>query len=298
MKTKKLWKNFTKMENLKLLKEKQRRILKEIEYLEKELQKKRNEWDNLDDKISRIEGISDEIEEIKENAKNFTRNKKKRPRPNYTMNFNEEQETRTEKRRKRDNISLKENLSEEETQDDKTEDEIEQPKDQEIIRYSKRNKLDEFVKEIRLINEKGNLDEILKQEEEINNEQQTRTENLVKQIKEIEIITKLAKKSNQIEILKRYNYAESFRIRIEKETANDLSEQTARIKIYKEMNEIMKGDYQNLRKMTQRAEKLYEIINETGGRKIIRKLKITNLSTLLKLTKEQIIYIAEKLEKS
>ena len=110
-------------------------------------------------------------------------------------------------------------------------------------------------------------------------------------------MTGLVEKTNQIEILKRYNYAESFRIRIRKEVEKGLEDQTARTKVYKEITEILGKEYKNLKKMTQEAEKLYRIVKKAGGKKIIRNLKVTKMSTLLKLTREQILYIIGKLEK-
>src|SRR5437868_6235741 len=89
------------MNNLKTLKIKRKEILERIEELEKELRKEWEELNNLDDQIAEIEGIPDEIEDIRLKAKNFTMNIKKRSRPKYKGNFKEEQEERTEKRQRR-----------------------------------------------------------------------------------------------------------------------------------------------------------------------------------------------------
>src|SRR5256885_16638877 len=71
--------------------------------------------------------------------------------------------------------------------------------------------------------------------------------------------------------LRWYNYAESFQMRIMEEMKRDLSisEQTARTKMYREIQEIKKlseEEYTRLRKMTSKAERFYRMI-EKGGEK-------------------------------
>ena len=258
--------------------------MERIRKLEKRLEKEQNELNKIDDKIAEIEGVPDEVTEIRESAESFTSNIKKRPRPNYKENSNEEHEERNKKRQKR-KFTTPEIMEEEDSE------EVENEK------VKKGKKLDRMIEELNMINEKGGLDEIIEREEKINNEQQVETEDLVIQLKEIEIIMGLAGKTNQIEMLKRYNYAESFRMRIRKEMKNGMEDQTARTKVYKEINEIMGKSYTNLKKMTQQAEKLYKLIKETGGRKIIKNLEVTKMSTMLKLTREQILYVVERLER-
>src|SRR5205814_1456805 len=76
--------------------------------------------------------------------------------------------------------------------------------------------------------------------------------------------------------LRWYNYAESFQMRIIEEMERDLSisEQTARTKVYKKIQEIKKlseEDYTKLRKMTSKAERFYRVIEKAGGdRKSVR----------------------------
>ena len=282
------------MNDLKTLEKERRKAIKREEELEKELKRVRAEINDLEDKITRIKGILKEQKDIEKEAKGFTRDIKKRPRPSYENNFNWEQGERTKKR-------LKENkISREKTQEISSES-SEESNDNgnifEVKRVEKGKKLDKIIEELNMVNERGDLDEIIEHEEKINNEQQVETRDLVTQLREIEFMTRLVEKTNQIEILKRYNYAESFRIRIRKEIEKGLEDQTARTKVYKEITEIMGKEYKNLKKMTQEAEKLYRIVKEAGGKKIIRNLKVTKMSTLLKLTREQILYIIGKLEK-
>src|SRR5437762_11386182 len=77
--------------------------------------------------------------------------------------------------------------------------------------------------------------------------------------------------------LRWYNYAESFQMRIMEEMERDLSisEQTARTKIYREIQEIRKlseEDYTRLRKMTSKAERFYRVIEKAGGKEKIKHL--------------------------
>jgi hypothetical protein len=168
---------------------------------------------------------------------------------------------------------------------------------------NKREKLEETFRE---------LDTAIREEEKVYNEQLRSTgnlisiEDLVEQVKGIIEIDKGIKKLNQIDILGRYVYATSFQLRIKKEMEKDLrlTEQTARTKIYREIHEKMmeteKNDnrnYKNLGKMTQRAERLREIIEEIGGKEKIKFLERTNKDTLMKMTKEEIMEFKQKLEK-
>ena len=94
------------------LKTKREEKLKRKEKLEKELKELRNEINDLDDEIAKMEGAPEEMEDIREEAENFTKDKKKRPRPSYGKDFNLEQEECTEKRQKRNEV-LQENIEEE-----------------------------------------------------------------------------------------------------------------------------------------------------------------------------------------
>ena len=88
------------MEDLKILEIKLLKKLKREEKLESKLRNIRDEINDLEDKIARIKGTPEELEDIREEAENFVKDKKKRSRPNYEENFNWEREERTEKRQK------------------------------------------------------------------------------------------------------------------------------------------------------------------------------------------------------
>lgn len=282
------------MENLKILESKLAERSRREEELKSELKEVQDEINVLEVEIARIRGTPEELNDIRKESENFTKDKKKRPRPSYENNFNWEQGERTKKRLKEIKISREKT---QEISSESSEESNDNGNIFEVKRVEKEKKLDKIIEELNMVNERGDLDEIIEHEEKINNEQQVETRDLVTQLREIEFMTRLVEKTNQIEILKRYNYAESFRIRIRKEIEKGLEDQTARTKVYKEITEILGKEYKNLKKMTQEAEKLYRIVKEAGGKKIIRNLKVTKMSTLLKLTREQILYIIGKLEK-
>ena len=101
-------KNLEKISKLKVEREEK---LKKKGKLKKELEELQNEINDLEDEIAKMEGAPEEMEDIREEAENFTKDKKKRPRPSYGKDFNQEQEERTEKRQKRNEV-LQENIAE------------------------------------------------------------------------------------------------------------------------------------------------------------------------------------------
>ena len=84
------------MENLKTLKSERKKLIKEIEKL-------KNRLYEVDEKIAKYEGTSKELESIRIESEDFTKDMKDRPKPNYKRNldFNEEYEDRISKRQKR-----------------------------------------------------------------------------------------------------------------------------------------------------------------------------------------------------
>ena len=111
------------------------------------------------------------------------------------------------------------------------------------------------------------LNNKIEEEESKDNVQYTDTESLAEQA--VEIINGYRIQNEQETVLKLrwYNYAESFQMRIMKEMARDLSisEQTARTKMYREIQEIKKlseEEYTRLRKMTSKAERFYRVIEK------------------------------------
>ena len=139
------------------------------------------------------------------------------------------------------------------------------------------------------------------EEENMDNRYRITTEQLVEQVKEIEGITELTRRSDELEKLKLYNYAESFQFRIGEEIRMDQSKnnRTASTKIYQEMMIIMgipEGDNHGLRKRTQRAEKLYKLVKKAGGKEKLRLLEGISITAIIKLTKKEIEYAIRKIK--
>ena len=93
--------------------------------------------------------------------------------------------------------------------------------------------------------------------------------------------------------LRWYNYAKSFQMRIMKEMEEDLSisEQTARTRTYKEIQEIKKlseEDYTRLRKITSKAERFYRVIEKVGGKDKIKCLSGISVDAITKLRKREL----------
>src|SRR5204863_6076276 len=101
------------------------------------------------------------------------------------------------------------------------------------------------------------------------------TKSLAEQATEIINDYRIQKGQETVLKLRWYNYAESFQMRIMEEMKGDLSisEQTARTKMYKEIQEIKKlseEDYTRLRKMTSKAKRFYTVIEKGGGKNKIK----------------------------
>src|SRR2546423_4295244 len=111
------------------------------------------------------------------------------------------------------------------------------------------------------------LNNEIEEEESKDNVQHTDTKSLAEQA--MEIINGYRIQNEQETVLKLhwYNYAESFQMRIMEEMEKDLSisEQTARTKMYRGIQEIKKlseEEYTRLRKMTSKAERFYRVIEK------------------------------------
>jgi len=142
------------------------------------------------------------------------------------------------------------------------------------------------------------LDLEIEEERKIDNGQHITTENLIKLLKEMEKMYNLARRSDELEKLYLFNYAESFQLRLKSETEKNLAEQTARTKVYKEIFDIggfKEKDYEKIKKRTQRAEKFYKLLKEAGGREKIKFLKEISIEKIIKLTKEEIEYAIKEL---
>src|SRR5205814_5545348 len=119
------------------------------------------------------------------------------------------------------------------------------------------------------------------------------SESLAEQAMEIINSYGILKGQEMVLKLRWYNYAESFKMRIMEEIEGDLSisEQTARTKMYKEIQEIKKlseEDYTRLRKMTSKAKRFYRVIEKAGRKDKIKHLSGINMNAITKLRKEEL----------
>src|SRR5205814_794034 len=137
------------------------------------------------------------------------------------------------------------------------------------------------------------LNNRIEEEESKDNVQYTDTESLAEQA--VEIINGYRIQNEQETVLKLrwYNYAESFQMRIMEEMERDLSisEQTARTKMYREIQEIKKlseEEYTRLRKMTSKAERFYRMIEKGGEKDKIKCLSGISVDAITKLRKEEL----------
>ena len=148
----------------------------------------------------------------------------------------------------------------------------------------KRRTVNKMIK--RLTNE-------IEKEESKDNVQHTDTESLAEQAAEIINGYGILKGEEAVLKLRWYNYAESFQMRIMKEMEEDLSisEQTARTRTYKEIQEIKKlseEDYTRLRKITSKAERFYRVIEKAGGKDKIKHLSGISVDAIAKLRKGEL----------
>src|SRR5256886_2503325 len=133
----------------------------------------------------------------------------------------------------------------------------------------------------------------IEEEESKDNMQHTDTKSLAEQATEIIDGYGILKGQEAVLKLRWYNYAESFRMRIMEEMEEDLSisEQTARTRVYKEIQEIKKlseEDYTRLRKITSKAERFYRVIEKAGGKDKIKHLSGISVDAIAKLRKGEL----------
>ena len=133
----------------------------------------------------------------------------------------------------------------------------------------------------------------IEEEESKDNVQHTDTESLAEQAAEIINGYGILKGEEAVLKLRWYNYAESFQMRIMKEMEEDLSisEQTARTRMYKEIQEIKKlseEDYTRVRKITSKAERFYRVIEKAGGKDKIKHLSGISVDAIAKLRKGEL----------
>src|SRR5256886_16119567 len=133
----------------------------------------------------------------------------------------------------------------------------------------------------------------VEEEESKDNMQHTDTKSLAEQATEIINGYRILKGQETVLKLRWYNYAESFQMRIMEEMERDLSisEQTARTKMYKEIQGIRKlseEDYTRLRKMTSKAERFYRVIEKAGGKDKIKHLSGISVDAITKLRRGEL----------
>ena len=156
---------------------------------------------------------------------------------------------------------------------------------------SDERKADKKIRTVyRIIEKLGNK---IEEKESKDNVQQTDTKSLAEQATEIINGYGILKEQEALLKLRWYNYAESFQMRIKEEIEGDLSisEQTARTRIYREIQGIKKlseRDYTRLRKMTNKAERFYRVIEEAGGKDKIKYLSGISVDAVTKLRKEEL----------
>src|SRR6266480_5455133 len=133
----------------------------------------------------------------------------------------------------------------------------------------------------------------MEHEESKDNAQQTDTKSLAEQATEIINGYGIQKEQEMLLKLRWYNYAKSFQMRIMKEMEEDLSisEQTARTRTYKEIQEIKKlseEEYTRLRKITSKAKRFYRMIEKAGGKDKIKCLSGISVDAITKLRKREL----------
>ncbi len=296
------------------LKTKREEKLKRKEKLEKELGELRNEINDLDDDIAKMEGAPEEIEDIREEAENFIKDKKKRPRPSYEKDFNLEQKERTEKRQKRNEV-LQENIEEgrnlEETEQEILEDTQETEENMENIveEGTTEKEINELSGELE---GEWNNEQIIYEESNRKRQSRKEIEDLLEELSEedlkgleyeetiegkitegiSEIYDKLRKQEGFLLSGKRkmmeiyYEFGKRFEERINSLTDDEQYEEMSAVS--KIINEIMKGgindNRRNIRKRSEKARKIYRIISVSGGKEKIKKLKVLNSEDYMKFS--------------
>ena len=96
-------------------------------------------------------------------------------------------------------------------------------------------------------------------------------------------------------IKKYYEYAKDFKKILNEEILNGTSERTARKWMYDILEIHSKANRGAIKKRTNQAEEIYDIINELGGRNITELMQNVTLNELFTLNNEDKEYIKEYL---
>src|SRR5436190_15563537 len=289
------------MENLKILESKLAERSRREEELKSELKEVQDEINVLEVEIARIRGTPEELNDIRKESENFTKDKKKRPRPNYKENFNKEHEERTTKRQKRNKISSEiiqdkemEDTSESEmdTIEEETMEQEENTKLSEEMDKEFMEKSQEYGKSNRGRQSKKEIEDLLEEisEEELKNLEFEKGINKEKITEEISrLYYKLCKQEGILFEGKRgtmeiyYEFEKRFEEKINILLEEYQKEKTA---INKIIEEIIGGginhDRRNIIRKSEKARKIYRIISVDGGKEKIRRLKFLNSEDYMK----------------
>jgi hypothetical protein len=282
------------MEDLKVLKRKRKEIIKKIEKLRKDL-------NDVEDRIAEIEGIDKDVEDIREVSEKITKDIKKRPRPDYkeNLNINKECEDRISKRQKR--IDKEKIVSPETIEDSELEDE-----QQEIIQKLEMDEdnlgFDFNEEEIIELNGKNQSKKEIEDLLEELSEEELKNLEFESRIKETEITGEIPKlyyklckqegilfegKRGMMEIY--YEFGKKFEEKLNVLLDEYQKEKTA---INKIIEEIIRGginyNRRTILRKSEKARKIYKIINTVGGKEKIRKLKNLNSEEYMKFSLKEI----------
>ena len=122
--------------------------------------------------------------------------------------------------------------------------------------------------------------------------------NLAQKYEKAEKVTKEAKNMKLKEIEEWYEYAEQFKKKLEKESKERpfVKELTIRKEVYKEITKFLpKKEGENIRKKTQKSEKLWKIIEEIGGKEEIKKLEEFSMNEIINWKEREVNLIREKI---
>jgi hypothetical protein len=279
------------MEDLKVLKRRKKEIIKKIEKLRKDL-------DNVEDRITEIEGIDKDVEDIREVSENVTKDKKKRPRPSYKENSNLELEERTQKRQKRiDKIVSPETMEDSELEDEQQETIQGLEMDEDNLGFDFNE--EESIKQNRKRQSKKEIEDLLEEisEKELKDLEFDKGINVEGITEEIsKLYFKLCKQEGILFEGKRGMMEIYFEFgRIFEEKINNLidNEQNEEISaVTKIIDEIMKGGVNHNRRTilrkSEKARKIYKIISADGGKEKIKKLKYLNSEDYMKFNFKEI----------
>ena len=279
------------MEDLKVLKRRKKEIIKKIEKLRKDL-------DNVEDRITEIEGIDKDVEDIREVSENVTKDKKKRPRPSYKENSNLELEERTQKRQKRiDKIVSPETMEDSELEDEQQETIQGLEMDEDNLGFDFNE--EESIKQERKSRSKKEIEDLLEviSEEELKDLEFDRGINVEGITEEIsELYYKLCKQEGILFEGKRgmmdiyYEFGKKFEEKINSLMDNEQNEEMSAVSniIDEIMKEGINHNRRTILRKSEKARKIYLILSVVGGKEKIKRLKNLNTEEYMKFHLKEI----------